>query len=164
MAFCTKCGTQIEDGQAFCSSCGATAGENASNTQSSTATATDFSKKIAELNNTADTTSEFDPSDINNNKVFAILAYFGILFVVPLLAAPQSKFARYHANQGCVLFILAFAWAIVTIILLFIPVLGGIISALGSLVVIALFVIGIINAANGKAKELPVIGQFKLIK
>lgn len=164
MAFCTKCGAQIEDGQAFCSSCGATAGENASNTQSSTATATDFSKKIAELNNTADTTSEFDPSDINNNKVFAILAYFGILFVVPLLAAPQSKFARYHANQGCVLFILAFAWAIVTIILLFIPVLGGIISALGSLVVIALFVIGIINASNGKAKELPVIGQFKLIK
>lgn len=164
MAFCTKCGAQIEDGQAFCSSCGATAGENASNTQSSTATATDFSKKIAELNNTADTTSEFDPSDINNNKVFAILAYFGILFVVPLLAAPQSKFARYHANQGCVLFILAFAWAIVTRILLFIPVLGGIISALGSLVVIALFVIGIINAANGKAKELPVIGQFKLIK
>ena len=51
--------------------------------------------------------SAADPTraDIEQNKVFAILAYLGILFLVPLLAAPQSPFARYHTNQGIILFI-----------------------------------------------------------
>ena len=30
----------------------------------------------------------------------AILAYFGILVLIPILAAKDSKFARFHANQG----------------------------------------------------------------
>ena len=44
-----------------------------------------FEEKITSLNNTADTTAEFDQQDINNNKVMAILAYFGILVLVPIL-------------------------------------------------------------------------------
>jgi hypothetical protein len=48
---------------------------------------------------------EADADDIEKNKVFAVLAYIGILFLVPLLAAPQSRFARYHTNQGIVLFL-----------------------------------------------------------
>jgi len=46
-----------------------------------------------------------DALDIEHNKIFAVLAYIGILFLVPLLAAPQSRFARYHTNQGIVLFL-----------------------------------------------------------
>ena len=40
--------------------------------------------------------SSKDPEklDIEENKVFAVLAYIGILFLVPLLAAPRSRFAR----------------------------------------------------------------------
>ena len=45
------------------------------------------------------------------NKVMAILAY--IIFFIPLLAAKESKFAMYHANQGLVLFLLAVAVSIV---------------------------------------------------
>jgi hypothetical protein len=33
-----------------------------------------FEEKVKALNNTADTTSEFDPQDIENNKFMAILA------------------------------------------------------------------------------------------
>ena len=40
-----------------------------------------------------------------------------------------------------------------------IPVLGGILSALISLATLALMIIGILNAANGKAKQLPLIGN-----
>jgi uncharacterized membrane protein len=112
-----------------------------------------------------------EAADIEKNKVFAILAYLGILFLVPLLAAPQSKFARYHTNQGLVLFLASIGAGIVamivTFILSFIPFIGciGVILvpavAIGSLV---LTVLGIINAANGQCKPLPLIGQFTLLK
>lgn len=47
------------------------------------------------------------------------------------------------------------------------PLIGWIFSIAGSL--LGLFcllfaVLGIINAANGKAKELPIIGKFKILK
>lgn len=40
----------------------------------------------------------------SNDKVYGILAYIGILVLVPLLAG-KTQFARFHANQGLVLFI-----------------------------------------------------------
>ena len=76
-----------------------------------------FEEKITSLNNTADTTAEFDQQDINNNKVMAILAYFGILVLVPILGAKESKFARFHANQGLVLCVCGCAvWLVVSIL------------------------------------------------
>lgn len=47
----------------------------------------------------------FNTEDVNGNKVFGILAYIGILFLVPLFAAKDSQYARFHTNQGLVLFI-----------------------------------------------------------
>ena len=48
-----------------------------------------------------------------------------------------------------------------------IPIIGGILSGLVQLAVsvcvIALFVFGVVQAAQGKAKTLPVIGKFHLI-
>lgn len=168
MAFCGKCGTQVEDGKGFCPSCGAQVGapaQQAAPTQQNASEQTSFSaEKIEEtfknLNNTPDTTSEFDAADIEANKVMAILAYIGILVLIPLLAAPNSKFAKYHTNQGFILFLIGIATAIVG----FIPILGAIIGAIVGLCTLVLAVIGIINAANGKAKELPIIGKYTLLK
>ena len=42
---------------------------------------------------------------MNGNKVMAILSYFGILVLIPIFAAKDDAFARYHANQGLVLLI-----------------------------------------------------------
>lgn len=55
-----------------------------------------FEEKFQNLNNTSDMTSQFDPRDIQNNKVMAILAYFGILVLIPIFAAKESKFARFR--------------------------------------------------------------------
>ena len=44
-----------------------------------------------------------DPQDVQANKVMAILAYFGLLVFVPLFAAKESRFARFHTNQGLIL-------------------------------------------------------------
>ncbi len=105
-----------------------------------------------------------DPADVEKNKVFAVLAYLGILFLVPLLAAPQSRFARYHANQGVVLFITAIVCVVGGVVLSFIPFLGRVISLGLHLGILVLMVLGIINAAQGQCKPLPLIGQFTLIK
>ena len=127
----------------------------------------DINETLNNLNDTPDTTGEYDPADIEQNKVFAILAQLGILVLVPILGAKESKFARFHANQGLVLVIAAIAIGIVIGILQFIPVLGIIFSIVGWIINIALLVlciIGIVNACNGKAKELPLIGSIKILK
>lgn len=161
MAFCNKCGNQLPDGANNCPNCGAPAG----NTQQNTQNAQDF---VNNMMNTNDTTSQFDPQDINNNKGMSVLAYIGFLFLVPLLACPNSKFARYHTNQGLVLFLLEFALGVVTGILGIIPIagliIGGLLSAVGGIFTLVLMIMGIINAAQGQTKELPLIGKITLLK
>lgn len=161
MAFCNKCGNQLPDGANNCPNCGAPAG----NTQQNTQNAQDF---VNNMMNTNDTTSQFDPQDINNNKGMSVLAYIGFLFLVPLLACPNSKFARYHTNQGLVLFLLEFALGVVTGILGIIPIagliIGGLLSAVGGIFTLVLMIMGIINAAQGQAKKLPLIGKITLLK
>lgn len=161
MAFCNKCGNQLPDGANNCPNCGAPAG----NTQQNTQNAQDF---VNNMMNTNDTTSQFDPQDINNNKGMSVLAYIGFLFLVPLLACPNSKFARYHTNQGLVLFLSEFALGVVTGILGIIPIagliIGGLLSAVGGIFTLVLMIMGIINAAQGQAKELPLIGKITLLK
>ena len=127
----------------------------------------DLNDKLNELNNTPDTTAEYDQNDIEQNKVMAILAYLGILVLVPLFAAKESKFARFHTNQGLVLAIAEIVVSIAVNILDGIPLVGIIVSIAGGLIGLVSFIlaiIGIINAAQGKAKELPVIGGIKLLK
>jgi uncharacterized membrane protein len=113
---------------------------------------------------------EVDAEDAENNKIFGILAYLSILWIVPLVVAKDSPFAKYHANQGLVLFIVEIALYIVlqiiTTLLLMIPGLGifAMFLSLVWLGVIILLIIGIINAAAGKCVPLPIIGKFKLLK
>jgi uncharacterized membrane protein len=101
----------------------------------------------------------FEKEDIEKNKAMAILAY--IIFLIPLLAAKESKFAMYHANQGLVLFLAALAVNVVGGI---VPFIGWfIILPLGNLFIVVLAILGIVNAAKGEAKPLPLIGGFKII-
>lgn len=103
---------------------------------------------------------EVDPSDVEKNKVMAVLAY--IIFFIPLLAARESKFAMYHANQGLNLFLAA---VIINFVGAVIPIVGWLILIpLGNLAVLIWAIQGIIKAAGGKAVPLPLIGKFNLIK
>jgi uncharacterized membrane protein len=115
---------------------------------------------------------EVDAEDAEKNKIFGILAYLGILCIVPILAAKDSPFAKYHANQGLVLFIvwivLAVALNIMDLVLVTIlPAgMGFIVSilSLAYLGILVLVILGVINAAAGKCVPLPVIGGIKLLK
>ena len=179
MPNCPKCGAPNEVESNFCSTCGY-AMNSAEAPQ-----AESFTEKIKNLNNTADTTAEYDGDDITQNKAMAMLAYIGFLVLIPIFGAKNSKFARFHANQGLNLMIaealynvccfiiniiLGTISAIVMAIsfkLSFIVALLGLISSILSLinfVFVALLIIGIVNVANGRAKELPIIGKFRILK
>lgn len=118
-----------------------------------------MSKDINDFLNTPDNSAMYDTQDIQDNKIWAALSYVGILFILPLLVnGGNSRYGKFHANQGFILFLADIACFIAGAILSLIPIIGGILSALLSLALLALTIIGIINAANGKAKELPLIG------
>ncbi len=95
-----------------------------------------------------------------NDKIMGILAYVGILVVVPLFAGGNSKFVKYHANQGLVLFIAM----VLTNILWAIPFLGWVAAPAVGLLILVLAIMGIINVVNNEMKPLPLIGGIKLIK
>ncbi|MFQ9047428.1 zinc-ribbon domain-containing protein [Pseudoruminococcus massiliensis] len=143
--------------------------------------------------NTPDYTAQYDPADIANSKGITIASYFWILFWLPLAVNSNSRYGRFHANQALLMLIASAACSLVSWILnliigaifvvkntvgnafmtgnyseyvtsgfgLFLSGLFGFILAIPSL---AFLILGIINAANGKAKELPIIGKFRIIK
>ncbi len=179
MATCKKCGGTVEDGAKFCPSCGAQmdtsagASEQTEQNNGNTSSAgNDFSAKISALNDTPDTTADFAAEDIRDNTAMAVLSYLSWLVLIPLLAAKNSKFARYHVNQGLVLAITellgAVAFRIIQSILLLISwrlaIVANILGTVMGLAFLVLTILGIVNAAGGKAKELPVIGKIKILK
>jgi len=112
--------------------------------------------------------TQFDAQDVEKNKVLAIVGYiFPILFFIPLVTeAKNSIYAKFHSNQQLILLIFGFAGgiglSIVMGILAFIPVMGPLMGMLLLpvfwLACLGLAIFGIINAANGGTKKLPVIG------
>jgi uncharacterized membrane protein len=96
---------------------------------------------------------------IQSNKGMAIIAY--ILFFIPLIAAKDSKFAWYHANQGLTLLLAA---VILNVVLGIIPIIGWILLPLANLGVLVLAILGIVAAAQGQVKPLPIIGGYTLLK
>jgi uncharacterized membrane protein len=115
---------------------------------------------MANRYNTMGSTSDnFDPADIEKNKTIAGLAY--LIFFLPLIACPDSGFGRYHANQALLLFISCIAGSI---ILSIIPIIGWLLLLPFSITVMIFAVIGLLNGLSGKAKELPIIGKFRLLK
>ncbi|PID52070.1 MAG: hypothetical protein CR972_04025 [Candidatus Moraniibacteriota bacterium] len=88
----------------------------------------------------------------------AVLAYF--IFFLPLLTdAKNSPFAKFHANQSLVLII---AWVVLTFINI-IPFLGQLIWFIGAIAFFVFWIMGIMNASNGKMKELPLIGGIHIL-
>ena len=130
----------------------------------------DFKEVFDKILDTEDTTDTYDPADISDTNIICAVGY--LLFFIPLIAKPNSEFGKYHANQGLLLLITFF---VVSIALHFackglniIPFIGWLAASILEFAVnismIALFFVGFFNALSGKAKQLPFIGKFKIIK
>ncbi len=177
MAFCAKCGTQIESDAKFCPACGTPVGAPSGTQGRAYQQAGGNARAQVEAtferfkNSAEDHTAWFTREDIEQNKAMAILSYLGILVLVPIFAAKDSRFARFHANQGLALLIALIAYGIIENILnsVFYAIwwgLGSIFSIvlnLVYLVFVVYIILGIVNAAKGEAKELPIIGKLKIL-
>ncbi len=124
-------------------------------------------------------TAEFDAQDISSNKVLALVSYLGILVLIPIFAAKDSKFAKFHANQGLTLLIGNLALAVVEFVvglilgltLYKIAIVGSILSTLVGLVfwviriaLFALAIYGIVCAVQGKAVKFPYFDKITILK
>lgn len=163
MAFCSNCGQQVPEGANVCPYCGTPV-----NTQS--APRQPIAPVPAPVNG--------DP-DVQQNRGIAWLSYVGLLFLIPLFVKKDSPYCQYHVKQGATLCAVNIAYAITTSILLAIinaifP--GGwfythstvynIFSLLfdaGYIFLFVLAIIGIVNAAKGQKKDLPLISQIPWI-
>ena len=105
-------------------------------------------------------------NDVDDHKLFAIIGYIlPFLFFVPMVqdASKNNVFARYHANQQLTLLVLCIGlyilgqviYSISYMLMVFIPLLN-----IGLLV---LAIMGIIHAAQGEMKELPLVGKFNFL-
>lgn len=92
-----------------------------------------------------------DSKDVQENRGITYLSYLGILFLVPMLAKKESKFAQYHAKQGLVLTIGLFVGS-------FLYFLFGL-GALVHLAVVIFSIMGLINVNKGVMKPLPIVGD-----
>jgi len=93
------------------------------------------------------------------NTGMSIICYIWILVLIPLLTdAKNDPFVKFHIKQGLVLLIASLIGGVVAGI---IPVVGWfVIAPILSIFILVLAIMGIINAASGQEKQLPVIGQF----
>lgn len=85
-----------------------------------------------------------------------ILAYLGILVIIPILVAKDDMFVKFHIKQGLVLLVIEAACWILEMI--FWPLV--MIMWIVKLAALVLAIMGIINVCKGEEKELPLVGQF----
>ena len=112
----------------------------------------------------------YDMKDIEENKVFAFFSYLGFLFIIPLIAKPDSRFCKFHVNQGIILCIVEAIVGAICAALEFATVTASLVTVIElittalDLLTTGLAIYGIYNALTGRAKELPVIGKFRILK
>lgn len=152
MSYCKNCGAQKADHASFCPNCGA---------RDAGAQARNF---VNNVNNTDDFTHQMDARDIAENKCMAVFAYISWMILIPIFFATKSPFARFHVNQALPLVLITTALSIFGGVLSFLLWPLGILFWLADMAICVLLILGIINAVNGRAKELPFTGKFRFFK
>lgn len=101
-----------------------------------------------------DTAKRFDAQTNHDARISAALGY--VFFLIPLIMHPESKFARYHTNQGLMLLLLLL---IGTSVLAQIPYAGPVLVLLAMVFHLVFSIRGFVVALKCQAKHVPVIGK-----
>jgi len=187
MAKCRQCGRELDDKTVFCPGCGAKAegkkpdtaqmfkdqAKNMANEfKSEVMRAADGLRQNYEQNQSGAQPDSGEYIDSASKIVCVLMYLFNILFFIPFLMNPRTRFNMFHANQALLLLILDavlnLAVRIIRSIIGFIPFFGGIavglLSAAVSIFLIVFIFIGIVNVINGTMRPLPIIGRITIIK
>lgn len=99
---------------------------------------------------------------VSEDRTVAILAYITIIgFIIAIILHSSKKTAlgAYHLRQTLGLLIASLAFGVAGTIIALVPFIGWIISLAGWLGFLVLWLIGLIAAANGQQKPMPVLGE-----
>jgi len=91
----------------------------------------------------------------DNRTLMGVLAYLGILIIIPYLMAKDDPFVHFHIKQGAVLCAI---WIVGFIAEEIVWILFPIVSLI-NLGLLALAIVGIVKVVQGKQEELPVVGS-----
>lgn len=139
--YCPVCGAKVAANTALCPSCGMS-----------------IDLRLYSLEPER-TEQELAKTDVQQNAKFAFLAYLGPLIIVPASMSKKSAFLRFHVNQGAILCI----GYLISLLSFCLPDLA--LLSWGLLFVTAVFsALGVQCVLHHETKELPGIGNFKIIK
>lgn len=98
------------------------------------------------------------------DKTVAVLAYITLIgWIIALImhnGSNKTKLGAFHIRQSLGIWVYAIAVVIVGFILAFIPFLGWLVSIALNLSILAAWIMGLIGAASGDLKPIPVVGQY----
>lgn len=96
---------------------------------------------------------------INEGKTTAIIAYLtviGLVVAFVMNAEKKNSFARYHIVQSIGLMCCGFGLGLIS----WVPFLGWLAAIAGCILMLVLWITGLMNAAAGREKPVPVLGSF----
>jgi uncharacterized membrane protein len=99
-------------------------------------------------------------NQLDNDKLWSILSYIPLLFLIPLVAVPnRSSFVNYHINQGIILTLIVIAGNFgLELLPWWFKIVGLVIWAL-NLFSLTLAIVGIKNVLEKKTIPLPLVGK-----
>lgn len=95
-----------------------------------------------------------------DKKVTGIVAYITWIGLIIAYFAGDKEGAKFHINQALVIW-LAY---IVNMVIGVIPFIGGILSTVIGIFLFVCFILGLIAACKEEEKEVPLLGQIKILK
>ncbi|MCT1531878.1 DUF4870 domain-containing protein [Sphingobacterium daejeonense] len=98
-------------------------------------------------------------NSVNDGKNIAIIAYLtiiGLIIAFVLNNEKRNDFATYHIRQSLGIFLTLFVGGV----LRYIPLIGWLLSIVVVILMVVLWIVGVINAANGNKKPVPILGEY----
>ncbi len=179
MKVCPKCGAQLDDNVAFCVNCGTALNAQPAPEAPAAPAAPEAPAApavpvapvapqpipAAPVFDPTDHTAEFDPKDISDNKVVAMIVYLmgPIGIIIAALLSKESPYVGFHVRNElkisvcCILVALVMSLLIWTII---VPIVAGI----ALLVLVVIDIICFFQVCKGQAKEPAIIKNLKFLK
>lgn len=181
MKICPKCGTPLEDSVKFCTTCGVnfqpapTAAEpakennhnNFNNPQPPYGQNQFFGQQPQHSApaDPFDHTNEFDPRDISDNKVIAMLIYLmgigGVL--IALLSQSHSAYVAFHLRQALKFMVCNSLLAIAAVVFSW-TFIVPIVCAIAIVVLLVVKIICFVDICNGNAKEPAIIKNLDFLR
>ncbi|WP_347374485.1 hypothetical protein [Aequorivita sp. Q41] len=104
---------------------------------------------------TSKTKTNTELSEGKNTATIAYITFIGLIIAFVMNTEKKNKFAQYHIQQSVGLALSGLVLGAIGMI----PILGWIINILGFFVLIYMWVMGLLNAINGKQSPVPLLGK-----